>query len=91
MADPRETVFVLTGVDPGSGDGTPGHRRLICLLKDGGKLAVWGRDGDTAHIDAITKVGFPCTVGCVTSDVPAWAEKHGHTHWLEEKAKMRLL
>jgi hypothetical protein len=90
--DTHQTEFVLLGVDPGSGEGKPANRRLVCLIQGGGILAIWGRDGNTSHIDAVVAHGFPCTISCDWRDVPDWAsEKYGHTHWLEESAFMKIL
>ena len=92
MTDQHQTEFVLTGVDPGSGDGAPANRRLVCLLEGDGKFAIWGRDGNTKHIDMVQAAGFPCTISCDWREVPAWAhEKYGHPHWLEENAYMKVL
>ena len=55
----------LTGVDPGSQEDRPSHRRLVCLIEGGGKLAIWGRDGNTKNIDAVRAAGFPCVVSAV--------------------------
>jgi hypothetical protein len=82
------TELILTAIDDFRDD-DPKHYRLVCFLKDGGKLAIWGRNGNTANVDLvrewINQFGFPLTVSCVWNPPQPWAEhNYGHTHWLEE-------
>lgn len=92
MAASNQTEFRLTAIDPGSTDDHPKHRRLVCLIEGGGKLVIWGRDGNTKHIDDVLQAAFPCVVSCDWIEPPAWArQQYGHTHWLEENAFMRVL
>ena len=88
----NQTEFRLTGIDPGSTDDNPEHRRLVCLVEGGGKLVVWGREGQTEHIQAVTGSGFPCVVSCDWIEPPEWArEKYGHTQWVPERNYFRVL
>jgi superfamily I DNA/RNA helicase len=92
--DPTESTINgglrLTGVDPGSQDDRMSHRRLVCLIDGGGKLAIWGRDGNARNIDAVREAGFPCLVSGVWRDPEPWAVKYGHTHWLEESGVLTV-
>ena len=82
----------LTGIDPGSQEDSPSHRRLVCLIEDGGKLAIWGRDHNTKNIDAVRAAGFPCVVSAVWRAPEPWAVKqYGHTRWLEEHEVLSVL
>lgn len=88
------TEMILTGIDQEVFD-DPKHYRLVCFIEGGGKLAVWGRNGNTANVaavrDWIENHGFPLTVSCVWTDPMPWAEKYGHTHWLEENSVIKRL
>jgi superfamily I DNA/RNA helicase len=81
----------LLGVDPGSQDNRTSNRRLVCLIDGGGKLAIWGRDGNTRNIDAVRAAGFPCVVSCVVRNPEPWAARFGHTHWLEENNHLQVI
>ncbi len=90
--DTHRTEFTLIGQDPGSGAGGRRTRRLLCLTEDGATLAIWGRHGNTAHIEAIEAAGFPCTISCDWREPTAWeTEKYGHTHSLDENAYLKVL
>lgn len=80
----------LTGVDPGSDRDQPKHRRLVCLIDGGGKLAIWGKDSNTVNIDAVSAAGFPCVVSGTWRAPEAWALKLGHTHWLPETETIQV-
>lgn len=44
--------LILTGIDDERRD-DPKHQRLVCTITGGGKLAVWGRNGNTANIEQV--------------------------------------
>jgi hypothetical protein len=83
------TELVLTGIDQEVYN-DPAHYRLVLFIEGGGKLAVWGRRGNTGNVDAvkdwIDNHGFPLTVSCVWTEPEPWARvpRIGHTDWLEE-------
>ena len=80
--------LVLTGIDQESYD-DPKHYRLVCFIEGGGKLAIWGRHGETANVDTIRNwirlFGLPLALSGRWTTPQAWSERHGHTHWLEER------
>jgi hypothetical protein len=88
------TELVLIGVDDESKD-DPRHYRLVCAIEGGGKLAVWGRDGNMSNIakvrEWIDQFGFPLRVSCVWIEAESWAKKYGHTHWLAENDVIKRL
>jgi hypothetical protein len=88
------TELVLTGVDDERTDDAK-HYRLVCLTNDGGKLAAWGRNGNTSNFTKvkqwIAEFGFPLTVSCVWIEPEPWAKKYGHTHWLAENDVIKRL
>ena len=65
--DPPRTEFVLTSVDWDASNEHKTNRRLVCWIQGGGKLAILGRGGNSAHITAVLAAGFPCTVVCGTA------------------------
>jgi hypothetical protein len=82
------TELILTEIDDSRTD-DPKHYRLVCKIDGGGKLAVWGRDGNTANVAQVRQWiddhGFPLTISCVWTEPEEWAsKKYGHTHWLAE-------
>ena len=79
------TEFILTGIENESRK-DPRHSRIVCYIKDGGLMAIWGRHGKTKHIDEVDAAGFPCAVACVWREPEDWAKEYGHTHWVEENA-----
>ena len=89
-------TFILEGVDPESTDDSQGHRRVVCLIRGGGKLAIWGEDRDTRNIDKVRGVvadhGWPVVVRC---DVRPPAEhersQYGHTYWARQTARLEAI
>lgn len=89
-------VFTLEGIDPGSTDDSPAHRRLICLVRGGGKLGIWGEDGNTRNIDtvleAVRRSGWPVTVKCETRSAGTdQATAYGHTRWVRQTALLEIV
>jgi hypothetical protein len=85
-------TFELAGFDEGGEQGPPGHRRLVCLIKGGGKLAIWGREGATRNIEKVLSAGPYCTVECeVGPPGTVQAQKFGHTHWVESDHDLRVV
>ena len=81
----------LYGSEGGVG-GAPNRRRLVCNIEGGGKVAIWGREGARHNIDAILTTGLPCTVECeYSSPNPNMAQRFGHTHWVPQDARLRIL
>ena len=86
----NQTEFVLAGINEAlSNSGF--NRRMVCEVSDGGKIAIWGRDGNTKNIDAVHKAGFPCVVSGAWRDPEPWAVKFGHTHWLKENEVLSVI
>jgi hypothetical protein len=88
------TELVLVSIDDRRTD-DPRHYRLVCNIEGGGKLAVWGRNGNTANMTMvqgwIKEFGFPLLVSCVWQEPEPWSRKYGHTHWLEETHVIKRL
>lgn len=72
----------------------PKHYRLVCFIKGAGKLAIWGRDGNTGNVDQvrawIISAGFPIRLRAEWRPPAPWSAKYGHTHWLEEGQEVQL-
>jgi hypothetical protein len=84
--------FVLVGVDWDASREEKAHCRLVCLIRERGKLAIWGRHGDTAHITAVLAAGFPCTVSCEWREPVRWArQRYGFTHSVEEQDQLIIV
>jgi hypothetical protein len=89
LTSPRGNDFELIGFDEGGVQGTPENLRLVCVIKGGGKFAVWGQESARKNIDAILKVGLPCVVHCQPRPPRGFAaSKFGHTHWLQEDTRL---
>jgi len=86
-------TFRLVGLDEGrpqqSNDND--NVRLVCLIADGGKLAIWGKVRSTANIDAVRRAGMPCTVECECVSPEPWARKYGHTFWVPQGAALKVV
>jgi hypothetical protein len=87
----RSGSFTLTAFDEGGVQGTPDHRRLVCLVASGGKLAIWGKDGARGNIDSVLRAGLPCRVDCEYR-VPneTHAAKFGHRYWVREDSRLTI-
>ena len=46
----NRATFELIAFDEGGVKGSPESLRLVCLIKGGGKLAIWGKE----HIGVVT-------------------------------------
>jgi len=65
--------------------------RLVCLIEGGGKLAVWGSIGSCENIDNVLAAGMPCEVECDCILPKQWAMRYGHTNWVPQGNKLRVL
>jgi hypothetical protein len=65
--------------------------RLVCLIEGGGKLAVWGEVGSRENIDKVQAAGMPCEVECDCIPPEQWAMQYGHTYWVPQGHKLRVL
>jgi hypothetical protein len=85
--------FKLIGFDEGgvrqSREGE--NLRLVCLIEGGGKLAVWGSIGSSENINNVQAAGMPCEVECECIAPEQWASRYGHTHWVPQGSKLRVL
>ena len=66
-----DDLFYLVGYDEGGSrqtEGAAGTKRLVCNIEGGGKLAIWGREGNTVNIDAVLGAGRPCVVRCMSEE-----------------------
>ena len=94
MSDERNTAtFQIVGFDEGKvmENETNGVHRLVCNIKGGEKIAIWGKDS-MDNINAVWNAGFPCTVKCEYLAAPEpWRTKYGHTHWVPEDFYLRVL
>ena len=85
-------TFRLVAFDEGGVRGAPYRRRLVCNIEGGGKMAISGQDGSRRNIDAVLNAGTPCTVECeYRSPSPHMAQRFGHTHWVPQDARLRIL
>jgi hypothetical protein len=64
--------------------------RLVCLIDGGGKLAIWGRDGQTGNIDRVY-AALPCRVECECIPPERWATRFGHSYWVPQGAGLKVL
>jgi hypothetical protein len=87
-------TLVLIGPDPDprANDDRPSHRRRVFMVKGGGRLVVWGRDGDLTNIKKLDGISaFPCVVFADWLEPEEWAkERFDHRHWVEEKAYFKI-
>jgi len=86
--------FKLVSFDQGGIKGEPNRRRLVCVTDSGGKLAIWGREApirEMDNIDAVLKVGMPCTVECECDEPSEWASDFGHTHWVRQDSALKVV
>ena len=83
--------FVLVGLDEGGVRGIT-NPRLVCLIEDGGKLAIWGTLGNRTNIDLVLSQGMPCEVECAARAPSEWAQiQYGHTWWVPEDAPLCVI
>jgi hypothetical protein len=81
----------LMGFDEGGVRGKPDNLRLVCQIDPGGKLAVWGREGNRRNIDSVLTAGLPCIVECEFREPNDWGTGFGHTHWVREDQALRVV
>jgi hypothetical protein len=83
----------LIGLDEGgvqqSGDSA--NLRLVCLVEGGGKRAVWGSVGSQENIDNVQRAEIPCEVECECVPPEPWAVRYGHTLWVPQVRRLRVL
>ena len=85
-------VFRLVSFDEGGVRGAPGRRRLVCNTEDGGRIAIWGREGTRDNIAAVLNAGLPCTIECeYRKPTPGMARGFGHTHWVPRDVHVRIV
>jgi len=90
--DRDKGIFTIVGFDEGGVRGTPDNLRLVCLLAEGGKLAIWGAAGNSNNIDRVTEHGIPCTISCeYRKPGEIQAEKYGHTYWVRQDFTLTVL
>jgi hypothetical protein len=65
--------------------------RLVCLIDGGGKLAIWGSIGSCENINNVQAAGMPCEVECDSIPPKQWAIRYGHTYWVPQGKKLRVL
>lgn len=94
MSDERNTAtFQIVGFDEGKvmENETNGVHRLVCNIKGGEKIAIWGKDS-MDNINAVWNAGIPCTVECDTTPPNEWGkQRYDHTHWVPEDSYLRVL
>jgi hypothetical protein len=86
-------TFKLIGFDEGGAQQSRGKNnlRLVCLIEGGGKLAIWGSIGSMENINAVQASGMPCDVECGCIKPEAWAVQYGHTYWVPQGNKLRVI
>lgn len=81
----QKGTFHLTGFDEGGVRGSARHRRLVCLIASGGKLAIWGKDGARKNIDTVLRAGMPCVIECEYREPnQTHAAQYDHRYWVRE-------
>ena len=96
MSDERNTdTFQIVGFDQGgervSMKGTNNHR-LVCHIKEGGKIAIWGKKDSRRNIETVLNAGIPCYVECeYHAALDPWRTKYGHTYWVPQDSYLRVL
>jgi len=85
-------IFTVVDFDEGGVRGTPENQRLVCVLDDGGKLAIWGNEEDSANIQAVSGRTPPFKIECeYRHPGEPQARKYGHTHWVRQDCSLRVL
>ena len=85
-------TFRIVAFDEGEVKGTPDHLRLVCEIEGGGKVVLWGGETSRHNIDAVLSTGLPCTIESeYRPPKPDLAEKFGHTHWVPQDARLRVV
>lgn len=90
----KETArFHLVSFDEGGVKGTQNRLRLVCIARNGWKVALWGRQHGRKNIDSVLEAGLPCMIQCDRTYKPAqWAaEEFGHDYWIPENANVRVV
>jgi hypothetical protein len=88
-------MFQLMSFDEGGVQGPSANKRLVCVMEDGGKLAIWGEElphRNMRNIDSVLKAGVPCTVECnYRAPAEEMRLKYGHTHWVAQDDLLRII
>lgn len=87
-------IFHLVRFDEGGPKGKPEKRRLVCVIRAGGKLAIWGQEvpsHNMRNIETALNAGMPCTVECEYREPEEWAVQYGHTHWVAQDYVLRVI
>lgn len=93
MSDERnsDTLQIVGFKEGGKKVGRDGNHRLVCNIKGGGQIVIWGKES-MDNINAVLNAGLPCTVECDTIIPPKkWRTQYGDTHWVPEYHDLRVL
>lgn len=86
------TTFRLVAFDESGPRGPSSHRRLVCKIDGGGKLAIWGGEESMDNINAVVRAGMPCSVACESILPPqTFKQRYGHSYWVPEGARLRVV
>ncbi len=86
------TTFRLIAFDESGPQGASSHRRLVCKIDGGGKLAIWGGEKSMDNINAVVRAGMPCSVACESIPPPqTFRQQYGHSHWVPQSARLRVV
>ena len=91
----QQATFHLVAFDEGGVKLNPENLeelRLVCQIKGGGKLAIWGSPQTRANIDAVLAEGVPCHVRCDYKNPKPWGKQlYGHTHWVPQGGRLSIV
>ena len=83
--------FRLVALDEGGARGIT-NPRLVCRIKGGGKLAIWGGAKQRVNIDLVLAQGMPCEIECECHEPSEWAKaQFGQLWWVPESAKLKIV
>jgi hypothetical protein len=84
-------AFRLTRIDQGGIQESQENLHLICLIKGDGKLVIWGSAALRQNIDAVQRAKMPCEVECDCIRPKEWAIRYGHSYWVPEGNRLRVI
>ena len=91
----QQATFHLVAFDEGGVKLNPENLeelRLVCQIKGGGKLAIWGSPQTRANIDTVLAEGVPCHVRCDYKNPKPWGKQlYGHTHWVPQGGRLSIV